>query len=189
MGSVSSVRRFGLREEEISTTDLHAAIAFGEYTTVSHLLILPNIDASIPGQDGKTPLETAIEYGRVEIVKLLLKVHTVNPHAVFDVYNRTPLHLACLKGHEAIVELLLATRPKQGIMDILPDDDDDLEPYQSLEGLSLSNNKELEHEDHESSNIKNNKNIETLGTKTSDITLNGGQQSKNELNMDDASKT
>ncbi|KAG0623766.1 hypothetical protein M758_3G200200 [Ceratodon purpureus] len=34
-------------------------------------------------------------------------------------------------------------------MDILPDDDDDLEPYQSLEGLSLSNNKELEHEDHE----------------------------------------
>lgn len=110
--SMSFARRFAVRQEEITTTELHEAIAFGELSTVSHLLILPEVDPSIPGLDGKTPLQTAIEYGRVEIVRLLLKMPTVNPYGTVDTYNRTPLHIACWKGHGDIVQLLLATRPK-----------------------------------------------------------------------------
>ena len=184
--TISFKRRFAVREEEISTTDLHAAIALGEYTIVSHLLILPNVDLSIPGQDGKTPLQTAIEYGRVEIVKLLLKMPTVNPHGVVDAFDRTPLHIACWKGHEAIVEFLLATRPKQKAMYI--PSNNDIKLKQQLDDSSFKNYKELELKDQDNLNKTNMSKIEIhLQTKTSSTTLIGQQLFERETNIDSTS--
>ena len=182
VGSISFTRRFAFREEEISTADLHAAIAFGEYTIVSHLLILPRVDASLPGPDGKPPLQTAIEYGRVEIVKLLLKMPTISPHGVVDVFNRTPLHIACWKGHKDIVELLLATRPKQNEKSI--SDNDNEEP---LHDLSSTNDNESKLEDHHVSNVTYKNNIQKPSFKetSSSTSLIGQQLFREESNIDE----
>lgn len=169
IGTMSFMRRDAISEEDVATTDLHAAIAFNEYVTVSHLLILPKIDASIPGQDGKTPLQTAIEYGRVEIVKLLLKMPTVSPHGIVDKYNRTPLHIACWKGHEAIVELLLATRPKKEQIEVPLNDAKELNQQHNQNNLSMDVNTNIE---------------APLKAEMSNITKIGQQPLRKETNID-----
>ena len=59
------------------------------------------------GYDGWTPLHTAVEKGRLGVVRALLDTEKVIVDAVFDDYGAAPLHLSAYKGYADIARALL----------------------------------------------------------------------------------
>ena len=59
------------------------------------------------GYDGWTPLHTAVEKGRLGVVRALLDTEKVIFDAVFDDYGAAPLHLSAYKGYADIARALL----------------------------------------------------------------------------------
>jgi ankyrin repeat protein len=59
---------------------------------------------------GSSLLSTAATHGHKDIVELLLKRDDVDPNSK-DNFGRTPLQMAAMFGHNAIVKLLKGRRP------------------------------------------------------------------------------
>jgi ankyrin repeat protein len=57
-------------------------------------------------QNGKSALQYASEFGRFEVVKLLLE-YGANPNIMNTKNQSTPLHSAAYYGHASVVELLV----------------------------------------------------------------------------------
>lgn len=85
----------------------------GKIETVSRLLA-EGLPIESQAKDGQTALHAASESGQTKVVKLLLKksanieVRIPCPLGFYSHPNTTPLMLASLKGHEQVVEQLLA---------------------------------------------------------------------------------
>ena len=87
------------------STPLCNAVASGHSEIVKHLLRAPGIRVNQAGYLGVTPLSIAAQRQYKEIVRLLLR-KKADPNIPAE-DGATPLHLACLGGNTAIVEMLL----------------------------------------------------------------------------------
>ncbi|KAL9601099.1 MAG: hypothetical protein Q9179_002987 [Wetmoreana sp. 5 TL-2023] len=115
--------------ELITGARLRAAVARDDYHVVQELLMKPEIDVTIPDQDGRTALHHAAYRGQKETVRSLLErgasVHAriADSRYIFvsepfniliegdtECQRITPLHNAAGKGHADIVEILLSHR-------------------------------------------------------------------------------
>jgi cell division protein FtsB len=86
-------------------TQLHHCARKGLTTSVKRLLSIRNINVNVKDVNGSTPLNEAVIYGHVEIVRLLLQNGAeVNVKSRWD---RTPLHWAASHGHVEILHLLV----------------------------------------------------------------------------------
>ena len=77
-------------------------------------------DPNMKDKEGNTPLHSACEQGRLDLVKKLLLKETgerVDVNA-YSLSGKTPLHRAVEKGHTDIVELLLIYRAKPNEIDM-----------------------------------------------------------------------
>lgn len=96
--------------------NIHDAVKQGDKAMTEELL---NADPGLidsRDNDGKTPLHIAAEYGRNEMIELLLsRKADVNSKTVF---NLTPLHFAAAYGRKNAVELLIAKGADLNIKDI-----------------------------------------------------------------------
>lgn len=61
---------------------------------------------------GEKPLDLAAQYGRLQVVQMLVRAH---PELLLPykkpgshIFSHTPLHLASRNGHKHVVEVLLA---------------------------------------------------------------------------------
>ena len=85
-------------------TCLHLAASNGHAETVE-LLLEHGINVNLAQyRDGRTALHLAAENGRADAVKALTRLAFID---ATDDFDQTPLHLACLGGWEAVVDLLL----------------------------------------------------------------------------------
>lgn len=73
-------------------------------TRIVKILLQNGASANKTNQCNSSPLHAAALIGNVEIIKVLLKS---NPDVNFDMYGYNPLHIACSKGHLAVVLQLL----------------------------------------------------------------------------------
>ena len=73
------------------------------------LLIKKGVDVNSKDKSGKTPLYWAAEYGRTNVVKLLLKAGADVNATVSDgpLKGYTPLHEAAYLGHKDTVKVLI----------------------------------------------------------------------------------
>jgi len=102
--------------DSCGNTPLQAAVHHGKLACASELI--PHTDLRIYGTDGSNVLHRSIVCNQPEIFKLLLPhfaddidVRTIKQRPPADPdgpYNHTPLQLACLGGHHAMVKALLA---------------------------------------------------------------------------------
>lgn len=64
---------------------------------------------------GEKPLDLAAQYGRLQVVQMLVRAHPelIHPYKKHyekkrSIFTHTPLHLASRNGHKHVVEVLLA---------------------------------------------------------------------------------
>ena len=91
-------------------TLLFLAAINGYTIIVRELLSKRGIDVNLAQMEGTTPLFGAAQEGQLEVVKLLLDEHGINPNLGTCREGTTPLAVAAFKGHKEVVELLLAAR-------------------------------------------------------------------------------
>ncbi len=115
------LRRWGQHSEEKCTSLLREAAEYGRLETVR--LVLEQIQKSADsfcGQDGRTILSIAAEFGKLEIVEALVARHDADVNAK-DGKLKTPLMWASQKGHAEVVGFLLGC----GEIDINAEDSED----------------------------------------------------------------
>jgi ankyrin repeat protein len=88
---------------------LHCASTGG---VAAALLAVDGIDVNATDVSGSTPLHTAVEHGRYEVVAVLIAANGIDVNAKMLGGGCTALHLAVTNNHVAIIELL---REAQGI--------------------------------------------------------------------------
>ena len=87
------------------TTPLYIAIHKGHLEVARSLLQVPGIGVNLATGKGSAPLAIAAQQGDKDIIRLLLrKGAELNKRNVMGI---TALHVACLHGHSAIVDILL----------------------------------------------------------------------------------
>lgn len=100
---------------------MHCAAQHG-HTGALTTLLAHGADPSISNVRGEMPLHLAAQYGRVQVVQMLIRAHPElllpykeqNDDSSFKSQNRTyisthsPLHLASRNGHTDVVAILLA---------------------------------------------------------------------------------
>lgn len=89
-------------------TPLHRAASRGNAELCRQLLAL-RADAAIRDSHGAAPIHLVASKGRQAIVELLLQHDPASAGAV-DFSDRTPYHMAALKGHLNVVKCLIAAR-------------------------------------------------------------------------------
>jgi len=96
------------KQQRGGNADLQEAAKTGNVAQFAELLATPGIDVNYVGKYGETPLCTAADNGKTEIVKLLLEdpLKRVDVNKA-DTSGWTPLYAAAEHGHPAIVKLLL----------------------------------------------------------------------------------
>jgi glycerophosphodiester phosphodiesterase len=91
-----------------------------QYDDLVQLLVFSHIDINHQSTHGQTALYIAAQIGREDYVKMLLK-SAPDQNASIDVaeaaYGWTPLFIACVEGHLAVVELLLHAGASQKTVD------------------------------------------------------------------------
>ena len=105
-------------------TPIYAAANRGHHEVVEVLLAHdadPNMacGSMVSTRSGSTALETAVDKGRIEVVRLLLLAGNVDPHHTTNRSELTPLHVVARRGgpgDAAIVQVLLehGANPHQG---------------------------------------------------------------------------
>jgi ankyrin repeat protein len=97
----------GLEKKNIQgRTALHMA-AYGGHEEVATYLLSRRAQTDVKDREGMTPLMEAIDGGHVGVVKILLQHMEAQLLDVTDLYGRTALYIAALRGHEEIVRALL----------------------------------------------------------------------------------
>ena len=86
-------------------TALHIAAEYG-FPVITDLLIKRGADVNQPMYPGTSPLCTAIHYGRVDVVRMLLQAPGIRVNQTI-VDGTTPLGIAARRGHKDIVRRLL----------------------------------------------------------------------------------
>ena len=86
-------------------TALHIAAEYG-FPVIIDLLIKRGADVNQPMYPGTSPLCTAIHYGRVDVVRMLLQAPGIRVNQTI-VDGTTPLGIAARQGHKDIVRRLL----------------------------------------------------------------------------------
>ena len=84
---------------------LHIAAEYG-FPVITDLLIKRGADVNQPMYPGTSPLCTAIHYGRVDVVRMLLQAPGIRVNQTI-VDGTTPLGIAARQGHKDIVRRLL----------------------------------------------------------------------------------
>ena len=88
-------------------TALHLACENGHTDIAKYLINNAKCSPTIVDNISRTPLHVASSRGYLELVKLLMEITTVCDNLnVTDINQQTPLHLACIYGHENVVECL-----------------------------------------------------------------------------------
>jgi len=96
------------QESSNNLTALHFAARMGSARIVSSLLQMPGIEVNVQDDRSFTPLDLAIEKGRVEVVKLLLEyTSTSDLERKHNCSGNTPLHIATKNGDVELTNLLL----------------------------------------------------------------------------------
>ena len=91
--------------DEYGLTPLCVAASWGNHGVLRLLLQVPCIQVNCVTRNWVTPLSSASYWRYPDIVKLLLE-KGADPNITLE-SGMAPLHLACLRGHTAIVEILL----------------------------------------------------------------------------------
>lgn len=67
-------------------------------------------DPNVPNSRKETPLDLAAQYGRLQVVQMLIRAHPelLMPFRLECTVSHSPLHLASRNGHKAVVDVLLA---------------------------------------------------------------------------------
>jgi cytohesin len=100
-----------------SAGEIHQAIVQNNLSKVKSLLASdPKIIDSDDRRYGMPPLHLAINYGRTDIAKYLLKNAKPDVNKTSN-YNYTPLHLAAMRNDGEMVDLILKRKPKINIAD------------------------------------------------------------------------
>ena len=89
----------------VVTSEFLQACKYGDVEKLTNLLKRKE-EIDVKQLDKCHLLETAVVYGQLEIVRLLLRVGVNANHSDRFLRSR-PLHFACIKGNLSIVELLL----------------------------------------------------------------------------------
>ena len=124
-------RANGVLEAETGTTPLLQAVSAGDEVAVRGLLKLGAL-ADWPAYDGTTPLYAACQHGQPALAQLLLAARA-EPDATVGRLGSTPLGIASLKGHLAVVEVLAAA----GAALDLPSKDGSTALYAATRGQKL----------------------------------------------------
>lgn len=91
-------------------TPLHCAAQHG-HTGALTTLLAHGANPNMENNRGEKPLDLAAQYGRLQVVQMLVRAHPelLLPYKKCGgVYPHTPLHLASRNGHKHVVEVLLA---------------------------------------------------------------------------------
>ena len=116
-GQLHEVRRFVEQQggdvnsvlcESAACTPLHTCVLQGHSAIVDYLVSVRGIqiDKTIP--EGHTALHLSCQFGRLQIVRSLIRAEAdVNKDGGGDL-SESPLTLACANGHPAIVDALIA---------------------------------------------------------------------------------
>lgn len=67
-------------------------------------------DPNVPNNRRETPLDLAAQYGRLQVVQMLIRAHPelLMPFRMECTVSHSPLHLASRNGHKNVVDVLLA---------------------------------------------------------------------------------
>ncbi|KAL6821876.1 ankyrin repeat-containing domain protein [Trichoderma sp. SZMC 28015] len=87
-------------------TPLHAAAHGGHLDTLD-LFLSEGVPLAAPDCTGRTALHIACQEGHQEVFETLLELSTSDEVNCTDVYQRTPLFYAAMRGHSHILNLLL----------------------------------------------------------------------------------
>lgn len=93
---------------------MHCAAQHG-HTGALTTLLAHGADPNMVNCRGEKPLDLAAQYGRLQVVQMLVRAHPelIHPYKKYyekkrSVFSHTPLHLASRNGHKHVVEVLLA---------------------------------------------------------------------------------
>jgi ribosomal protein L37E len=92
-------------EAYAAQNELSGTVALSSLQDVEASLRKPDLDVDAPDIDDRTLLMVAAEYGRFDVVKLLL-YYGANMYAT-DIRGNTPALIACKNGHVDIIDLLV----------------------------------------------------------------------------------
>jgi ankyrin repeat and SAM domain-containing protein 1 len=89
-------------------TPLHCAAQHG-HTGALTTLLAHGADPSVQNIRCETPLDLAAQYGRLQVVQMLIRAHPelLLPLKYETTVSHSPLHLASRNGHKNVVEVLL----------------------------------------------------------------------------------
>ncbi|KAL7941496.1 ankyrin repeat-containing domain protein [Trichoderma barbatum] len=82
---------------------IHLAAVAGQYAIIDHFAD----DVNSKDNDGNTPLYHAAKFSHNNFVQRLLKLPNIDINPTADRWKKLPLHIACEKGHDDVVEALL----------------------------------------------------------------------------------
>ena len=102
-----------IREEDTpskaNVVPLHRAVA-KEHTQVVHFLLSCGVNVNKKDDNGRTALHTAAFTNQVGVVRALLER---GAQQTPDASDRTPLDLAAIRKHQAVIELLESAQSEE----------------------------------------------------------------------------
>ena len=129
-------------EDNHDNTPLHQASSGGHVEVVKALLTHPDIRANQKSLSGHAPFSHSCLYGNVPVVRALLKDPRVDI-TLTDNHGWTPLWWASFKGHQGVVEWLLASGRDLGDINSAKETPCDGKEYTALDIAKQSGHTEI----------------------------------------------
>jgi glycerophosphodiester phosphodiesterase len=104
-------QKAAMRRDISKSSAVLALATQSNFAKIVQLLVKAGVDINWQDETGETALHVAARFGHDECAKALLS-GTADPRADVELaensFSWTPLHIACVDGHQSIVELLIA---------------------------------------------------------------------------------